>query len=98
MPGGQTMPRWILDTAAIAVFDLFNMYGDRILAVRTPGLARGGDHVRILHNRANSWADGRNVLVGEDALDFDITLDSMDDASRTAVVTVRHVSPESPAI
>jgi hypothetical protein len=93
-PGPSTVPADL----AIPVFDLFNLYGNLVLVARTTGLAKAGDHVRIAHNRANSWADGRNVLVGEDAFDFDITVDSVDAASRTAVISVRHVSPDAPAI
>ena len=78
------------------VFDLVNFYGDLKLAARTPGLAKPGDKVRIPHNRANSWADGRNVLVGEDALDFEISLDAIE--AGKATITVRHVPPENPAI
>jgi hypothetical protein len=91
-------PATVPPDLAIPVFDLFNFYGDLILAARTQGLDKAGDRIRIPHNRANSWADGRNILVGEDAFDFEITVDSMDSASRTAVLTVRHVAPETPAI
>jgi len=80
------------------VYDLVNFYGDLKLAARTPGLSKPGDKVRIPHNRANSWADGRNVLVGEDALDFEVTLEALDTEKGTVTATVRHVAPENPAI
>ena len=37
----------------------------------------------------SSWADGTRVLVGEDAIDFDMTLKSMDAAAKTALVDGR---------
>ena len=80
------------------VLDLLNIYADLALAARMDGLANAGDHVRFDHNRPNSWADGRFVLVGEDAIDFDITLGELDRAGKTATLIVRHVPPASPAI
>jgi hypothetical protein len=80
------------------VLDLLNIYADLSLAIRLPGLAKAGDHITFGHNRPNSWADGRVILVGEDAIDFDITLRELDRAGKTATIVVRHVPPESPAI
>lgn len=80
------------------VLDLLNIYADLALAARMDGLANAGDHVRFDHNRPNSWADGRFVLVGEDAIDFDLTLSELDRAGKTATLIVRHVPPASPAI
>ena len=80
------------------VLDLLNIYADLSLAARMDSLANAGDHVRFEHNRPNSWADGRFVLVGEDAIDFDLTLSELDRAGKTATLIVRHVAPASPAI
>jgi hypothetical protein len=80
------------------VLDLLNFYADLGLAARLGGVAKAGDHVHFAHNRPNSWADGRMILVGEDAIDFDVTLEEVDAAARKATLAVRHVPPERPAI
>jgi hypothetical protein len=78
--------------------DLLNFYSDLRLAIRREGLAKAGDRKLIPHNRPNSWADGRAILIGEDTMDFDVTLESIDTAERKARVVVRHVAPDNPAI
>jgi hypothetical protein len=83
---------------AAPVLDLLNFYADLALAARMGTLAKAGDHAYFNHNRPNSWADGRVILVGEDAIDFDITLQELDTAGGTATLVVRHVPPKSPAI
>lgn len=45
-----------------------------------------------------SWADGSRVLVGVDAIDFDMTLKSMDPIAKTALLEVKHVPPRSPKL
>ncbi len=46
----------------------------------------------------SSWADGTHVLVGESAIDFDMTLKSVNAAAGTAMLEVRHVPPEKSAL
>jgi hypothetical protein len=75
------------------MLDLLTFYVDTWLAAKMPGLVHPGDHVRFPGNGSNSWADGRVLVLGEDAIDFDITLDSVDAARHVARVTVRHVPP-----
>jgi hypothetical protein len=80
------------------VLDLHKIYADLALAARVAGLTQGGDRVKIAHNRPYSWADGRVILVGENAIDFDIALQEVSAQGKTATVIVRHVPPEAPAI
>ena len=80
------------------IFDLLNFYADIALAARMPGLAKSGDHAFWGHNRSHSWADGRAILVGEDAIDFDVTLRELNAADKTATLVVRHIPPTDPAI
>ena len=80
------------------ILDLLNIYADLLLAARVSGLAKAGDHVHLDLNRPGSWADGRYILVGEDAIDFDITLRDLDVAGGTATLVIRHVPPAVPAI
>ena len=74
------------------MLDFFTFYVDLWLAVKSQ-LAHPGDHARIPRNSANSWADGRVVILGEDAIDFDLTLVSIDSAAGRARLMVRHVPP-----
>src|SRR5262249_943070 len=48
--------------------------------------------------RPASWADGSYVLLGEDSIDFDLTLKDINQADKTATLVVRHVPPEKPMI
>jgi hypothetical protein len=74
------------------VLDLLTFYVDLWLSAKMP-LARAGDHVHVPRSTTNSWADGRVVILGADAVDFDITLVSLDSATGRARLLVRHVPP-----
>jgi hypothetical protein len=78
--------------------DLLTFYADVWLAAKQAPLEHAGDHVYIAHGTPASWADGSRVLVGEDSIDFDITLSEVDTANGTAKVVVRHVPPARPEI
>jgi len=80
------------------ITDLLAFYADVQLATKQKTLEKAGDHSYVKHNAPNSWADGKYVVVGQDAIDFDITLKSIDKAAKTALLVVRHVPPKEPAI
>jgi hypothetical protein len=80
------------------VADLLNFYADLSLAMRQSSLVHAGDHVDVSNGIINSWADGRYTIIGEDAIDFEITLKSVDKTSQVAVLAVRHLPPEKSAI
>lgn len=80
------------------VLDLMTFYVDLQLAARQENLAHPGDHAYVKVGGANSWADGRYVLEGEDSLDFDITLEKVNTAEHTAELLVKHVPPAQPGI
>lgn len=80
------------------ITDLLTFYADAQLAMRQDRLARTGDRVYVKNGRPNSWADGKRVLVGQDAIDFDIVFQNRDTGAGTATVLVRHVPPEKPKI
>jgi hypothetical protein len=86
-------PRLIGPTA-----DLLTFYSDVWLAMRQPSLRQAGDRARVSYGQATSWADGTRVLIGEDAIDFDIVLGDISLASGTRDLTVRHIPPERPNI
>jgi hypothetical protein len=80
------------------ITDLLAFYSDVQLAMRQKSLLKAGDHVYVKHGMPNSWADGTYVVLGQDAIDFDIALKSIDKTSRTAVLVVRHVPPKEHGI
>lgn len=75
------------------VVDLLTFYADVQLAMREPGLVQPGDHVYVNDGNPNSWADGTRILIGEDAIDFEITLSDVDLRDSVVTILVRHVPP-----
>ena len=75
------------------ITDLLAFYSDVQLAMKQKNIQHAGDHAFFKHGVPNSWADGSYVVNGQDAVDFDITLESIDKATQTAKVTVRHLPP-----
>jgi hypothetical protein len=73
------------------ITDLLAFYADVQLAMRQKSLLKAGDHVVVKHGLPNSWADGTYIVTGQDAIDFDITMQSMDAGAATYVI--RHVPP-----
>lgn len=80
------------------ITDLLTFYADMQLAMNQPKLVHAGDHVYIKHGTPNSWADGTYTVFAQDAIDFDITLKSINHAERVATLIVRHVPPAHPQI
>jgi hypothetical protein len=80
------------------ITDLMTFYVDLQLAARTNKLTHPGDHFYFKRITPNSWADGAYVLIGEDAIDFDLTLKDVNRPDNTATLVVRHVPPEKPEI
>lgn len=75
------------------VTDLMNFYADLFLAIHQGALRRPGDRFQFSSDVNGSWADGTVVLVGESAVDFDVSLMSVDDARGIAVLRINHVPP-----
>jgi len=80
------------------ITDLLTFYVDLTLPIRVSGLKHRGDHFQIPYGRPSSWADGSYVTLGEDSIDFDVTLAKVDRRRHRAVVVIRHVPPAKPAI
>ena len=80
------------------VTDLLTFYADLFLAMHAGQLRAPGDRFLVRRDVPNSWADGTVVLVGEGAIDFNITLTDIDRTNGVADVLVKHVVPEEPAI
>ena len=81
------------------VTDFMTFYADLWLANKIGALTKVGDHFYFRNPMpASSWADGTRVLIGESAIDFDMTLKDVDAATGTAVLVVKHVPPEKSAV
>ncbi|MFC5863063.1 hypothetical protein ACFPT7_12225 [Acidicapsa dinghuensis] len=81
------------------ITDMMTFYSDLWLANKLGVLKKARDHFYFKNPMPpSSWADGTHVLVGQDAIDFDMTLKSVDAAAGTAMVEVRHVPPQNPAL
>jgi len=74
-----------IDTKLIGpVTDWLTFYVDTWLAAKMGQLNHAGDHFRFPRSAPNSWADGTYVLLGEDAIDFDLTLKDVNSSTQTA--------------
>jgi hypothetical protein len=78
--------------------DMLTFYADLYLAMHHEGLRKAGDHVLVPNPQTGSWADGQNVIVGEDHVDFDLTLSAVDSTADTATLIARHIPPPTPKI
>ena len=77
------------------ITDLMTFYVDLWLPLKLGVLRKPGDHF-YFHNfmPPSSWADGKRVLVGEDAIDFEMTFKSLDASTSIAQIEVKHVPPQ----
>lgn len=78
--------------------DLFTFYTDLILALHQSSLNVAGDHAYVKLGGPNSWAAGEGLILGEDSIDFDLTVQGVDRNANTATLLVRHVPPADPKI
>jgi hypothetical protein len=75
------------------ITDTLNFYADLFLAKKL-GLSRVGQNAYFERGVPNSWADGTQVLVGEDVIDFDLTLVGANPKAHTAELLIKHVPPK----
>jgi len=73
------------------MLDLFTFYVDAKLAAGQPTVRSPGDSTLLPLGVGGSWANGQSVLVGKDAVDFEIKL--VAETPNRATVQVRHVPP-----
>jgi hypothetical protein len=76
------------------ITDMMTFYVDLWLPGKLGVLRKAGDHFYFKNPAPSSWADGTRVLVGQDAIDFDMNLKSLDSAAGTAILEVKHVPPQ----
>ena len=89
-----------LDPSMIGpVADLTTIYVDLLLSASLGGGAKSGDHRYVdSAGRANSWADGNRVMVGEDSVDFDCSVKTLDANAGIVTLRIDHVPPAHPGI
>ncbi|HJT53512.1 MAG TPA: hypothetical protein VJ848_06650, partial [Candidatus Angelobacter sp.] len=80
------------------ITDLLTIYADMLIAKYRGKLAHAGDHFYFPHGTPNSWADGMYVTLGQDSIDFDVTLAEVNETAKFATVVVKHEPPEKPQI
>ena len=78
--------------------DMLTFYSDLWIAIRQSNLMRRGDHCYVKFGGPASWADGSYVILGEDSIDFDLTLKELNAADQMATLLVRHVPPARPKV
>jgi hypothetical protein len=75
------------------MLDLMTFYADYQIGARRHDLVKLGDHAYVTRGTPNSWANpAAHVIVGEDSIDFDLTI------TAPATVVVKHVPPAVPQI
>ncbi|MFZ4714589.1 MAG: hypothetical protein ACOYL6_12780 [Bacteriovoracaceae bacterium] len=77
----------------IPALDLTTIYADLRLAHRYAHLDVGEQRV-VKHGVPVSWADGKHLLVAEDAIDFVITLVKKDEQKKTLEILIKHTPPD----
>jgi hypothetical protein len=93
----QTLPSFILCSFG-PITDLLTIYSDLWLAGKMGNLSQAGDHAYQEVGTPASWADRNYVVLGEDSIDFDITLVQVDAARDVAILLIRHVPPKKPQV
>lgn len=74
------------------VMDLLTFYADLFVATMA-GLSKPGDHASFPVPQTNTFNFGPQVVVAEDAIDFDLTLVDVETATQTARLRVKHLPP-----
>jgi len=80
------------------ITDLLTFYADLWMAAKQSTLAKTGDHAYVKFGTPSSWADGTYTILGEDSIDFDLTLKETNSSTQTATLIVKHVPPQQPAV
>ena len=80
------------------ITDMLTFYADLWMANKQSSLARAGDHVYVKVGMPASWADGTYTILGESAVDFDLTLKELDSSNQVATLLVKHVPPQQPKV
>jgi hypothetical protein len=80
------------------ITDLLTFYSDLFLAMHQGALRRAGDRFYYANPMSASWADGVTVVLGEDHIDFDLTLNAVDTVDDVATLSIKHIPSAAPKI
>ena len=69
-----------------------------MLVAHQSQLPHAGDHFYFKRGTPASWADGNYVLIGEDSVDFEVTLTDINLSDQIVTLVVRHVPPAQPEV
>src|SRR5579862_7700680 len=72
------------------ITDLMTFYVDARLGMNLD-LVKAGSHAYVRYGRPSSWADGSHVILGQDAIDFDVQFKGVDRKTNQATLLVKHV-------
>lgn len=79
------------------ITDMLTFYSD-LLICKQLKLTHVGAHGYFEHGSPNSWADGQHVLLGEDSIDFDVTLIGLNPTEHMISFVIRHLPPKRPRV
>lgn len=74
------------------ITDTLTFYSDLLLAEQAK-LVQPGQTAYVSRTTPNSWADGQRVLLGQDVVDFSLSVESVNPAQHTEHLLVHHVPP-----
>ena len=74
--------------------DTLTFYSDLLLVMKAK-LRQPGQTAYVSRITPNSWADGQRVLLGQDAVDFSFTVESVKPVEHTKTLLIQHVPPPS---
>jgi hypothetical protein len=80
------------------ILALLTFYADLYLAIHEGALRKVGDHFYFPSPMTGSWADGKRVLIGQSAVDFQIELTGVDKPNGVCRLLIKHVPPKDPKI
>jgi hypothetical protein len=74
------------------ITDTLTFYSDLLLAIKAK-LAYEGKKDYVSRSTPNSWADGERILLGQDVVDFALTVVSVNPTDHTETLLIRHLPP-----
>ncbi len=76
------------------ITDTLTFYSD-LLLVDKAKLVQPGQTAYVSRTTPNSWADGQRVLVGQDVVDFLLSVEAVNPAKHTKTLLIQHMPPPS---
>jgi hypothetical protein len=74
------------------ITDTLTFYSDLLLAIKSK-LAHEGEKDYVSRSTPNSWADGQRILLGQDVVDFSLTVVAANPTDHTETFLIQHLPP-----